>query len=105
TLFLYIYRLIPYLLSFPTRRSSYLRGSRPVLIDGFCRPRSCRSRFRARTPGCRASATAVRGCGGRPRSAFPPVASASCRGRGRRSEEHTSELQSRENIVCRLLLD
>src|SRR5690606_40926835 len=24
---------------------------------------------------------------------------------GRRSEEHTSELQSRENLVCRLLLD
>src|SRR6266511_5279704 len=24
---------------------------------------------------------------------------------GERSEEHTSELQSRENIVCRLLLD
>src|SRR5690606_41578719 len=27
-----------------------------------------------------------------------------CRGR-RRSEEHTSELQSRENLVCRLLLE
>src|SRR5690606_40869980 len=26
-------------------------------------------------------------------------------GRGDRSEEHTSELQSRENIVCRLLLE
>src|SRR5690606_41688367 len=25
-------------------------------------------------------------------------------GEGRRSEEHTSELQSRENLVCRLLL-
>src|SRR5690606_40197592 len=25
--------------------------------------------------------------------------------RGRRTEEHTSELQSRENIVCRLLLE
>src|SRR5436309_8603215 len=29
-----------------------------------------------------------------------------CRGRQRRrSEEHTSELQSRENLVCRLLLE
>src|SRR5690606_40390421 len=29
-----------------------------------------------------------------------------CRhGRGQRSEEHTSELQSRENLVCRLLLE
>src|SRR5690606_40832619 len=26
-------------------------------------------------------------------------------GRDRRSEEHTSELQSRENVVCRLLLE
>src|SRR5215475_14729925 len=26
-------------------------------------------------------------------------------GRSRRSEEHTSELQSRENLVCRLLLE
>src|SRR5690606_39745610 len=27
------------------------------------------------------------------------------RASGRRSEEHTSELQSRENLVCRLLLE
>src|SRR5690606_42034054 len=27
------------------------------------------------------------------------------RSRGSRSEEHTSELQSRENLVCRLLLE
>src|SRR2546427_5760463 len=27
------------------------------------------------------------------------------RGPGRRSEEHTSELQSQSNLVCRLLLD
>src|SRR2546427_3730725 len=26
-------------------------------------------------------------------------------GRGRRSEEHTSELQSQSNLVCRLLLE
>src|SRR5690606_41442693 len=37
----------------------------------------------------------ARGTGRRPRHA-PPVA---------RSEEHTSELQSRENLVCRLLLE
>src|SRR6266511_5850100 len=42
------------------------------------------------------------------RSPFPV---AFCRGgwgnprRNRRSEEHTSELQSRENLVCRLLLE
>src|SRR5690606_41298825 len=28
-----------------------------------------------------------------------------CAARGGRSEEHTSELQSRENLVCRLLLE
>src|SRR5436309_10521012 len=28
-----------------------------------------------------------------------------CLATGRRSEEHTSELQSRENLVCRLLLE
>src|SRR5690349_22102339 len=28
-----------------------------------------------------------------------------CRGRGSRSEEHTSELQSRRDLVCRLLLE
>src|SRR5690606_41830191 len=42
--------------------------------------------------------------GGVPRATPPPDAS-----RGReilvRSEEHTSELQSRENLVCRLLLE
>src|SRR5207342_3975037 len=42
-------------------------------------------------------------------SRWPPCRSpASARARGRccgRSEEHTSELQSRENLVCRLLLE
>src|SRR5690606_41331894 len=33
----------------------------------------------------------------------PPARSTSCH--GSRSEEHTSELQSRENLVCRLLLE
>src|SRR6266511_4646635 len=44
-------------------------------------------------------------CGWRPGSSSPasirPLSS-SCRPR---SEEHTSELQSRENLVCRLLLE
>src|SRR5436309_9261202 len=44
-------------------------------------------------------------------SPSPPPASASARSRlssagsSSRSEEHTSELQSRENLVCRLLLE
>src|SRR5690606_41934070 len=38
-------------------------------------------------------------------SGLPSQASASCASAARRSEEHTSELQSRENLVCRLLLE
>src|SRR3712207_7378063 len=34
-----------------------------------------------------------------------PEQGADRRGRGRRSEEHTSELQSRQYLVCRLLLE
>src|SRR5690606_41229859 len=34
-----------------------------------------------------------------------PVGVGGCHCRGPRSEEHTSELQSRENLVCRLLLE
>src|SRR5690606_41465162 len=33
------------------------------------------------------------------------VIDAALKGKSRRSEEHTSELQSRENLVCRLLLE
>src|SRR5690606_40153319 len=36
--------------------------------------------------------------------AFHPFQEGAARG-GDRSEEHTSELQSRENLVCRLLLE
>src|SRR2546430_5020367 len=39
-----------------------------------------------------------RGCGGGGRHLPYPA-------RGRRSEEHTSELQSQSNLVCRLLLE
>src|SRR5216684_6973651 len=40
-------------------------------------------------------------CGRRP----PPCAARRIRRRGARSEEHTSELQSRLHLVCRLLLE
>src|SRR5436309_8755339 len=35
----------------------------------------------------------------------PVIVDAGTRGVDNRSEEHTSELQSRENLVCRLLLE
>src|SRR3989304_4617849 len=41
-------------------------------------------------------------CQDRPHCSRPPPAS---RGHGSRSEEHTSELQSRLHLVCRLLLE
>src|SRR5690606_42118447 len=44
----------------------------------------------------------------RGRGGLPPVAHVQLAGPGHampRSEEHTSELQSRENLVCRLLLE
>src|SRR5690606_41058579 len=45
-----------------------------------------------------------RGCGGGAEQALEPAEEAFL-GRRCRSEEHTSELQSREKLVCRLLLE
>src|SRR5690606_41410038 len=48
------------------------------------------------------------GCGRRPPAAGPGPGSGRTHlsgARSSRSEEHTSELQSRENLVCRLLLE
>src|SRR5690606_39950499 len=46
-----------------------------------------------------------RSCSASPPHRSPAPATAPPSGRARRSEEHTSELQSRENLVCRLLLE
>src|SRR5690606_41182890 len=45
------------------------------------------------------------GAGVPPVPPSPPLHPFLTGGRPRRSEEHTSELQSRENLVCRLLLE
>src|SRR5690606_41365416 len=86
--------------AFPTRRSSDLRwlGSNPVSPLWWRAPRNA--------PGSIASPVAF----------TPPMKrrtpnenNQAClrfsRSRLARSEEHTSELQSRENLVCRLLLE
>src|SRR2546430_9631722 len=55
--------------------------------------------FRSRGPAAPAAARSRTGCPPDPRAATrarPPP---------RRSEEHTSELQSQSNLVCRLLLE
>src|SRR2546421_7403041 len=51
--------------------------------------------------------TLFRSSSSRPRSASPPARSSAPgrRGTSFRSEEHTSELQSRSDLVCRLLLE
>src|SRR5437773_6118009 len=67
--------------SFPTRRSSDLSSCAP----GSCESVSPRSR-RVAGPWCSASSRARRRA-------------------PRRSEEHTSELQSHHDLVCRLLLE
>src|SRR5690606_41882456 len=82
--------------SFPTRRSSDLSviDSRSICAT------AARAIFNA------SSVTNRRFFGTRSQVASG-AATDSCSRRGRmvRSEEHTSELQSRENLVCRLLLE
>src|SRR5690606_40819764 len=55
------------------------------------------------------AAQSTRECGARPHCRKQSYAPAECQPRPTRpvprSEEHTSELQSRENLVCRLLLE
>src|SRR5690625_7360049 len=77
-------------LSFPTRRSSDLHLASEVPLEAGAR--------RA-LPDLGGGAAARRG---RPR--LPPPRPGRC-DRIRRSEEHTSELQSRGHLVCRLMLE
>src|SRR5690606_40079973 len=82
--------------SFPTRRSSDLSAA----------PRSRRS-SRTRLTAvdrCISSSSSDRAARRRCRPASSRPARRTSRTRTR-SEEHTSELQSRENLVCRLLLE
>src|SRR5436190_18541687 len=75
--------------SFPTRRSSDLARS-------CCRSPTCKSATPAWCCSCDRISASTRA---RPRCAR--CASAT----GSRSEEHTSELQSHSDLVCRLLLE
>src|SRR5207244_10987669 len=76
------YVVHPHLHSFPTRRSSDLTMRFRFARSARCR-RSCSGSWR-----------------GRPRRATSGPA-----GSPARSEEHTSELQSPDHLVCRLLLE
>src|SRR5207244_12472273 len=79
--------------SFPTRRSSDLRDRDPPRRDGARRPAGPVPADGPRRPGDRG--------GGHERAAH----ALAVRDRHRRSEEHTSELQSPDHLVCRLLLE
>src|SRR5690606_40796194 len=74
--------------SFPTRRSSDLEWRKTF--------RFARRSLTAMAISARSTVTMRPPCGTRRRSFAPSPW---------RSEEHTSELQSRENLVCRLLLE
>src|SRR5207249_8665623 len=93
--------------SFPTRRSSDLCGGVPALRH----PRSCEwHTISPRSNLCCPVPKPARRDLLRSPSAFPVLLPTQicCRLRGTaadRSEEHTSELQSRFDLVCRLLLE
>src|SRR5262249_57754680 len=89
-----------YLHSFPTRRSSDLGSATP----GFHAPRGNSSRDAPRRgtgPRERLSPSARGAAATRSVAKSVPTQSVGTR----RSEEHTSELQSLTNLVCRLLLE
>src|SRR5690606_41575195 len=92
------YGALPALPSFPTRRSSDLAApSGPPSVRRADRPVWWRATVRAL-----AGRTLAAG------RRYPGTELCPWPGRLRlvaRSEEHTSELQSRENLVCRLLLE
>src|SRR5690606_41519994 len=83
--------------SFPTRRSSDLSPelSRRASID----------LLRAELPAIGLKSLDDADSAGLTSSARAPSEAAILRTLEERSEEHTSELQSRENLVCRLLLE
>src|SRR5207244_12387771 len=87
--FVYCYGALPALHSFPTRRSSDLlrltTGCLGHHVDGFV--------------------AGIALAFGRARLNAQPAAGAIFRRHLERSEEHTSELQSPDHLVCRLLLE
>src|SRR5699024_12661857 len=87
-LFFYSSRAPPALPSFPTRRSSDLGHRCPPTVGP-----ARRCAYRRPSPGA---------C---PCDPVPPAGPGPAGGTGSRSEEHTSELQSRFDLVCRLLLE
>src|SRR5207249_7931118 len=99
--FLQCYATPPYLYSFPTRRSSDLI----VIIAMENTPYS--AVFGSGTPSTCPTSSAPFLCSMLPVSSTVPSMNnyGATSADGNRSEEHTSELQSRFDLVCRLLLE
>src|SRR5699024_12553848 len=91
--FYYSSRATSALHSFPTRRSSDLSASRPTAV--------CTADSNVPFPGAMPRSRGI------VQSEFVAIHGRSLASRPscRRSEEHTSELQSRFDLVCRLLLE
>src|SRR5690606_41470557 len=92
--------------SFPARRSSDLstRSRSPTSNDSACRSSVAPSKNRcakSQLTLAKRARSSCSACATRRVLKATTLAPAS----SRRSEEHTSELQSRENLVCRLLLE
>src|SRR5690606_41821416 len=105
--FIQLHRVPPDLLSFPTRRSSDLhRAMCALFADAPSTFRMNRHPFAAlpRTHASRSRSAPRFTCVLRTAlSCIALLFTIACA--DDRSEEHTSELQSRENLVCRLLLE
>src|SRR5207302_11222533 len=86
--------------SFPTRRSSDL-SPRPTPPAAWRK----RSRLSTSVTSRRSAPPPAPACSDSAPGSAPSKASSPRTRRTGRSEEHTSELQSRENLVCRLLLE
>src|SRR5690606_41707419 len=91
--------LFPYTTLFRSRGGVRSRASQPARRDRSYRGARTSRRRRLLA----AAARQRRNAAGQPPAA--DGAEAQARHRVKRSEEHTSELQSRENLVCRLLLE
>src|SRR3712207_5027778 len=87
-------------------------GSRTALLEKKRNTASTSRRFRAANQWAARSSTfswiilaVLSGAGGPRETPLRPLPASLRQGRPMRSEEHTSELQSRQYLVCRLLLE
>src|SRR5205085_11984135 len=103
--FLYVDGLHRDLPSFPTRRSSDLFRRTPSRKGCVACRAARRSRASSVTAGGRGAGQRRPTCAGKGVRAKVTEPHAPPSGPPPRSEEHTSELQSQSNLVCRLLLE